>query len=325
MAKKSTQTENGKAFEFALLKELQDQLSKIIKVDIVKDKPFFTAKTKFDEIDSIQRAEYQRAAGVAVHCLRDMEPCLSNDIDQDDTLQLEILSDRHGQDGDVRDVRISRKNQDWEIGISAKVNNDAVKHSRLSETIDFGKDWLELGCSENYFDAVKKVFDPLKQMKLDSNSTAIWSSLPAKDSTVYYPILTAFKDELNRLYETNPQVVPRKLVQYLVGVKDFYKVIKSGNKLEVVAFNIFDTLNLDFKQIEPALKTPQLGLPTKILDISFKENKKNTLLVTLNNDWKFSFRIHNASSRIENSLKFDVRLTSTPNIFKREFAIKENN
>jgi hypothetical protein len=33
--------------------------------------------------------------------------------------------------------------QKWEIGVSAKNNHNAVKHSRLSSDIDFGK-WLNI-------------------------------------------------------------------------------------------------------------------------------------------------------------------------------------
>ncbi len=37
---------------------------------------------------------------------------------------------------------------------------------------------------------------------------------------------------------------------------------------------------------------------------------KTTLLVTMNEGWQISFRIHSASSRIEPSLKFDINLVS---------------
>lgn len=54
-------------------------------------------------------------------------------------LELEILSDDKGKLGDVRDVLAIRLLQKWEIGVSAKNNHKAVKHSRLSNTIDFGE------------------------------------------------------------------------------------------------------------------------------------------------------------------------------------------
>lgn len=78
-------------------------------------------------------------ASFAVNFLLDMEPRLSNGINDKDILQLEIVSDREGQSGDVRDVLAIRSSQNWEIGISAKNNHRAVKHSRLSNNINFGE------------------------------------------------------------------------------------------------------------------------------------------------------------------------------------------
>ena len=87
----------------------------------------------------------------AVNFLIDLEPRLSNGINQSDVLQLEIVSDKQGQIGDVRDVLAIRSLQKWEIGISAKNNHRAVKHSRLLNDINFGEKWLGFSCSENYF------------------------------------------------------------------------------------------------------------------------------------------------------------------------------
>ena len=86
--------------------------------------------------------------------LIDIEPRLSHSISSKDILQLEIISDAQGQSGDVRDVLAIRLLQKWEIGISAKNNHRAVKHSRLSSNIDFGGKWLGIPCSSQYFDEI---------------------------------------------------------------------------------------------------------------------------------------------------------------------------
>ena len=91
--------------------------------------------------------------------LLDIEPRLTNGIDSKDILQLEIVSDKAGQSGDVRDVLAIRSLQKWEIGISAKNNHRAVKHSRLSNDIDFGLKWLNVPCSADYFNDIKPVFE----------------------------------------------------------------------------------------------------------------------------------------------------------------------
>lgn len=141
----------------------------------------------------------------------------------------------------------------------------------------------------------------------------LWSSLEDYHTSVYIPILNSFKKELLLLDTQNPGVVAKKLVEYLVGKKDFYKIIKSNKNVEIQAYNLHGTLNRAFKQIKPKSKIQKLKLPSKIIDISFQEGSKTTLNVTLNEGWQISFRIHNASSRIEPSLKFDINLISTPN------------
>lgn len=110
----------------------------------------------------------------------------------------------------------------------------------------------------------------------------------------------------------HPGVVAERLVEYLIGNRDFYKVIKGNNKVEIQAYNLHGTLSLPFQDIKPLFNMPKLKLPNQLIEVIFEENSKTTLLVTLSDGWQISFRIHNASSRIEPSLKFDVNLISSP-------------
>jgi hypothetical protein len=115
-----------------------------------------------------------------------------------------------------------------------------------------------------------------------------------------------------RLDAENPGTVAERLIEYLIGNQDFYKVIKGSNKVEIQAYNLHGTLNLPFESVKPKAKVPKLKLPSRLIEVVFQENSKTTLLVTLNEGWQISFRIHNASSRIEPSLKFDINLVSAP-------------
>ena len=72
------------------------------------------------------------------------------------------------------------------------------------------------------------------------------------------------------------------------------------------------TLNLPFKTVKSKLKIQKLKLPNRLIEVVYNENSQTTLLVTLTEGWQISFRIHNASSRIEPSLKFDINLVSAP-------------
>lgn len=312
MAKISTQTINGKAFEYALLNEFSERLKVLTSVTIIENDSFKTAFKCFLSFNEKEQSHYQLVASFSVNFLLDIEPRLANGIDAKDFLQLEIVADKAGQSGDVRDVLAIRSLQKWEIGISAKNNHRAVKHSRLSNDIDFGQKWLGFPCSVNYFQQIEPIFTGLAKLRTESKSTQKWETLGDYHTSVYVPVLNAFKSELLRLDNENPGIVAEKLVQYLIGNQDFYKVIKGKNKVEIQAYNLHGTLNLPFQNIKPKAKMPRLKLPNRLIEVVYQDNSKTTLLVTLNEGWQISFRIHNASSRIEPSLKFDINLVSAP-------------
>lgn len=247
---------------------------------------------------------------------------MSNGISDKDILQLEIVADKLGQSGDVRDVLAIRSFQKWEIGISAKNNHRAVKHSRLSNDIDFGQKWLGVPCDLSYFGEIKPIFDNLAKLRTASKATQKWDTLGNYHASVYVPILDAFRNELLRLDKDNPGIVAERLIEYLIGNQDFYKVIKGKNKVEIQAYNLHGTLNLPFQNIKPKAKVPKLKLPNRLIEIVYQDNSDTTLLVTLNEGWQISFRIHNASSRIEPSLKFDINLVSSPHsLFSNQLFI----
>lgn len=307
----ASQTVNGKAFEYALLFEFYERLKTITSVSITKNEPHKTAKGFFDSFSESEQDTFRITASASINFLIDIEPRLSNGISKDDILVLELVSDQAGQTGDVRDVLMIRSLQKWEIGISAKNNHRAVKHSRLSNKINFGEKWLGVSCSDNYFKEINPIFDMLADLRAKDKSTK-WTSIENMHQVVYLPILDAFRKELLRLDKENPSIVAENLVQYLIGNQDFYKVIKGKNKVEIQAYNLHGTLNLPFEKIKPKSKIPKLKLPTRLIEIVYQENSTTTLLVSLNEGWQISFRIHNASSRVEPSLKFDINLVSAP-------------
>lgn len=312
MEKIAKQTINGKAFEYALLCAFWERLKEKTSVIIVKNIQYETAKKCFNSIDEEYQSQNTLSASFAVNFLIDIEPKLSYSIAKEDILQLELQADKEGQSGDVRDVLAVRLLQKWEIGVSAKNNHRAVKHSRLSNDIDFGMKWLSIPCSNEYFIAIKPVFDNLAKYRIESNATKTWASLGDYHSSVYVPVLDAFRKELLSLDENNKGVVAKRLVEYLIGKNDFYKVIKGKNKIEIQAYNIHETLNKPFMDIKPKAKVQKLKLPSRLIEVVYQENSKTTLIVTLNEGWQIAFRIHNASSRVEPSLKFDINLISAP-------------
>lgn len=305
------QTKTGKAFEYALLLEIFEKLKDKTKVLVVENAPFDTARNCFLEFDEDSQGSYRLTSSAAINFLIDIEPRLYCDIDEDDILEIEIVSDAKGQSGDVRDILTVRSKQKWEIGISAKNNHRAVKHSRLSQNIDFGDKWLGLACSEKYFSEIKPIFDLLSEIR-EKDASSKWDVIEKMHETVYMPILNAFRKELMRLDRENPNIVPSKLVEYLVGNKDFYKIIKGNKTVEIQAYNLHGTLNQASKEAKPKARIPIVRLPNRLIEVVYQTNSSTTLIVSLSEGWQISFRIHSAKSTVEPSLKFDINLISAP-------------
>jgi hypothetical protein len=166
----SRQMTTGKSFEYALLTQFEEKLRDKTNVEVINNSSFEIAKGCFDNVSPTEQSEYLLSASFAVNFLMDIEPRLSNDVGKDDILQLEILSDDHGKTGDVRDVLAIRLVQKWEIGVSAKNNHEAVKHSRLSTNIDFGEKWLGVKVSKEYFNTVVPIFKNLEKVRKESGA-----------------------------------------------------------------------------------------------------------------------------------------------------------
>ena len=134
-----------------------------------------------------------------------------------------------------------------------------------------------------------------------------------KESSVYLPLLYAFMEEIERANKIDNQI-PQRLISYLLGIKDFYKVVSVDRKqlTEVQAFNLRGELNKNGKKSKAKIIIPIADLPDEIISLRLKPNSTNTVEMFLNNGWSLSFRIHNASTIVEPSLKFDIQFVGVP-------------
>jgi HaeIII restriction endonuclease. len=89
-------------------------------------------------------------------------------------------------------------------------------------------------------------------------------------------------------------------------------VIKRSSKTDIFGFNLHGTLNKSADKMKPTFKVSKLEFPTKIIELTFKPHSSDTIILTCDKGWQISFRIHNGSSRIEPSLKFDIHLIGQP-------------
>jgi hypothetical protein len=215
-----------------------------------------------------------------------------------------VAGDSLGQKGDVRDVVIKCK--EAEIGISCKTNHDAFKHSRLSGKADFVKTWgLDpAGCSSEYWAAVKPLFAELTQIRKDSGAKALWSDQKDVPERFYWKVLDAFEAEILRLTAADaPRAseVSKNLISYIIGNHDFYKVISRQDQVEIQGFNLNGTLAVS-----------KTRYPEHVIGIDRLNGGQYSKTVRFNRGFTFNFRIHSASSRVESSLKFDVKAISLP-------------
>lgn len=311
------QTELGKAFEYACVKALYDFYSGNQDVRIVENEPFETAKKNYENARDKQ-TDLLAGAQAAVRVLNRLEPRLTYP-NKSVPLFLSLQADARGQVGDVRDILCVRYGNDWEIGLSCKHNHAAVKHSRLSNSIDFGMKWFGVPCSQTYFEEIRPVFDELTALRergRSQNREIAFEDFDDVDERFYLPVLNAFIKELRRIDSENENI-PAKLVHYLMGEYDFYKIITDdAHKLTTVeAVNINGTLNRSSEGHRSITPVPVMKLPTEFFAIRMKKDSQTTLEVVCDNSWTINMRIHSAKKTVEPSLKFDVNLAGRPGGF----------
>ncbi len=305
----SEQSNNqGRAYEYICLTTLCNEIGKLRSVEIEQNSAYNAAFHAWSLISPLFQNILTESAKSAVATIFDMEPMIiepSNDL-----LKLKIQTDNEGKDGDVRDIVISRKDVQWEIGLSLKHNHFAVKHSRLAKSLNFGEKWFNIPCSDKYWADIKPIFDYLKIQKDNKRN---WRELPHKDKGVYIPLLQAFMDEIIRSSNSNAEV-PQRMVEYLLGEFDFYKVISIDSRriTQIQTYNLHGRLNQASRISKPKIEVPIAYLPTRIVSLEFKPNSTNTVELYMDGGWQFSFRIHNASTKVETSLKFDIQIVGMP-------------
>lgn len=313
------QTELGKAFEYACIMALYERYSPWQDVQVIENEPYITARKNYHEA-GIKQDDLFNAGCAAVRMLHRLEPRLAFP-GGNMPLYLSLQSDAAGQRGDVRDVLCIRQNG-WEIGLSCKHNHHAVKHSRLSNTIDFGERWFGTPCSDDYFEEIRPVFDYLADLRMQGKETGtpiLFESFPDVAERFYMPVLYAFIKELKRISDFHDGI-PSRLIHYLMGRHDFYKIITDDThrvtKLEAV--NINGTLGQPSDGHKSIVPIPVMKLPTEFYKIGLLKDSTNTVEVVCDNAWTITMRIHSASKRVEPSLKFDINLRGTPGGFYLE-------
>lgn len=121
-------------------------------------------------------------------------------------------------------------------------------------------------------------------------------------------------DELNRSNALDSSV-PQKNGWVFTGEFDFYKVISIASKCitRIQSYNMHGQLNRASKILNRQIPILVACPPTRIVNFEFKPNSTNTLELYMDGGWQFSFLIHsgyihNAATKVETSLKFDIQI-----------------
>ena len=293
------QSKNGKAYEHAVASVFSDRL----RGQIDPSPAATTARNCFDGLVPATALKFKRTAKVACDVILEQETWLSG---VNTPVKVILQTDAAGIRGDVRDIVLSAAGRS--IGISCKSNHEALKHSRLSSTIDFVRDWgiHPDGCSDEYWSAVRPLFDELRQIKEKSDGKAKWVDEPEVPERFYWPLLHAWDAELRRSINdsADPQKACAGLIRYLFGAHDFYKVIGRHGKSPQS-----EVLGVNFQR---TLSTKHTGIPKKLLRIDDLNGGQYSKTVRFDRGFSINFRIHSASSRVEPSLKFDVKALALP-------------
>lgn len=305
----SKSNDQGRAFEYACIIELKDRIEDN-RPATIDEESVMAARRAWEIQSEAEQQTFLRAADAFIDILFSAEPLILDCDGDDDIVVLSINKDSDAEGGDVRDIVITRKTIRWDIGLSMKHNHFAAKHSRLSPKIDFGEKWYGLSCGDSYWNVIRPIFARLQFLKEEK---VAWHDMPDKEDAVYYPIVDAFIKEMNRAYNVD-KTIPARLISYLLGIRDFYKVVAIDTKqlTEFQSFNLRGELNKDGKKTKATLIIPKADLPTEIISLRFKPESKSTAELYLNNGWSLSFRIHNASTIVESSLKFDIQFIGVP-------------
>lgn len=312
-------TRHGKAFEYACMLALMELIGCHQKTElsaqIIPSTAVKTAESHFIELaDDHKKLLYMAGTALGKVLSRTEPRLIFNAPGLEATVGLAIQADMKGMHGDVRDivaVRMASNNSNrWEIGISAKHNHDAVKHPRISPTIDIGKEWTGYCCDQQYWNAIKPVFDYTASFA----GNTPWNGVKDKNERVYRPLLNAVMEQLIRLDIKHKGDCTTNLLHYLIGENDFYKamVLPNQSQLIVQGFNLNGTLNLPSSRRKPLVNVMRLKLPTQLYNIDFEQGSTNKICIVMDEGWQISMRIHNAKKVVENSLKMDVRLKGVP-------------
>ncbi len=313
----SKSSHSGKAFEYTIAIKLLEKIKqKKGEVRIEQNESYHSTRDAYDEFSTPSQIEYLNAAEKAIEHIFQLEPHLYN-LKPHNQFSITIQNDQRGGEGDPRDVIVLGCN-DWKIGFSIKNNNVmSIKSPRLSPTTDLGKKWIGFPSSSEYRESIRNKFDEI--LSLRSSSIQNWRDLPPETKNTFYSSISdIFVKEICYLVNHTSDA-SKLLCEYLIGKMDFYMIYKFDDRVEIEAYNLYSTLNVPFNEIKPIIKVKKIKFPTRIIEI--KKIQDNIVHVIFDEGWSLSFRVHNGSSKITESIKIEVNYIGKPSLYSHTIPL----
>lgn len=288
----SISDQTGRAFEYAIVKCLAERYGATLTTRAIQDQ--VRDKVKFDTLDAGHSRDFLHAAETLARVLTAQPFAIG-------AARVDRLPDDDAKDGDVTDIRVTTANGRI-LNLSIKNNSHAFKHQRppsLMQQLGFPKkSYPDL----SYRSSLSSIFsDFYSAGKKLCPSATLFSELKDLDCNfinkeLYCPVCMLVAKTLQQ-YLSNDKICTT-FFQFLVGVKDYIKIVLQNGVLEFT----------DFSRIASPLSCKVEF--SSIMDPSY-------IYLTFSNQWKISLRLHTASSSLPGrgqtpSLKFDTQPISTP-------------
>lgn len=299
----SKQNESGRAFEFAVITALVEACRQQVEISLTETSALANAQSAFcnSSIDKQREMQLAAAAGIETVCL--LEPRLFAGA-LIHPLTAFLQEDNAGQKGDPRDVVVQRG--DWTLGLSAKHESSWIKSPRLSNLASFGAKWLGVDCTPDYVAAITGAF-----AVVHSYPGMNWNELPdGVKPAIYKAVLDAFSAELLRLELLHGEIIPQKLMRFLLGNHDYYRLSRLGATTQLQPFNIYGSLAKKAGTRGPITRIEQLPLPTRFLKL--EAHSWDRLRMYFDAGWQIEMRVHNKDREIKQSLAFETEIIGQP-------------
>lgn len=294
-----------KAFIYACFLALNVQLGQDQKMGFSEKTAIDTVCQAYFSMPKEKILLMDQAAQAAVRIFLRAEPWLQCEGGGSLTVSVQI------KDDDVRNIVCSKKRADWEFGFLCG-GSHTKRRFNFCEDTDFGDQLFGVSCSNEYKLETEPVFKELEKLEKRGMD---WKNIVDKEERFYWPLQSAVIKELQRMNLDGN--IPEKLMQNLLGKRDFYRVIMEEKEkvTRVEACNLYGSLNKRTKECTAGVLVGRIKKPKNILSMDCKPMAKCLSIITCDEGWAFSVKVvQGQMRRVSRKLYLELGLVGVPQV-----------